>query len=140
MIAHAQRGCRRRPAGTDGGAAAVEFALLLPIVLIVIFGIIDFGRAFNAQLALNAGAREGARVLALNTGDATSATQNGATPLMNVSVSPISCTTSTDSYASVTASYAFSYITPLSPLMQLIGASALTSPITLHATGTFRCS
>jgi len=39
-----------RSAARDRGAAAVEFALLLPVLLLLVFGIIDFGRALNAQI------------------------------------------------------------------------------------------
>ena len=55
----------RRPArggALDRGAAAVEFALLLPLLLLLVFGIIDFGRALNAQVTLTQAAREGARL------------------------------------------------------------------------------
>jgi glucokinase len=37
----------------------VEFALLLPLVLLMLFGIIDFGRALNAQITITQAAREG---------------------------------------------------------------------------------
>ena len=43
----------------------VEFALIVPILLILLFGIIEFGRAYNTQIALQGAAREGARALAL---------------------------------------------------------------------------
>ena len=59
----------RRPAkghAPDRGAVAVEFALLLPLLLLIAFGIIDFGRALNAQITLTQAAREGARLAALN--------------------------------------------------------------------------
>ncbi|GAC1440589.1 MAG: hypothetical protein NVS3B26_10220 [Mycobacteriales bacterium] len=46
----------------DQGAAAVEFALVLPVLILVLFGIIEFGIAFAQELSLNAGAREGARL------------------------------------------------------------------------------
>ena len=126
----------------DEGAAAVEFALVLPLLLLVIFGIIDFGRAYNAQQALNAGTREGARVLALQTGDPTTATKAGAYPLAPalVGVTTSACSGGTDSYASESASYAFSYITPVSAFLGFFGAAALTSPITLTSQATFRCS
>ena len=54
-----------RSAARDRGAAAVEFALLLPVLLLLVFGIIDFGRALNAQITLTQAAREGARIAAL---------------------------------------------------------------------------
>lgn len=44
------------------GQATVELALILPVVLLVLFGIAEFGRAFAAYLALQHAAREGARL------------------------------------------------------------------------------
>ena len=52
----------------EKGQAMVEFALLLPILLILLMGIIDFGWLFYNQLALNNSCREGARFAVVNTG------------------------------------------------------------------------
>lgn len=60
----------RRARCDDQGAAAVEMALVLPILILLVGGIIDFGFAFNAQVSLTHAAREGVRVEALGTGDA----------------------------------------------------------------------
>lgn len=60
----------------DRGAAAVELALLLPLLMIVIGGIIDFGFAFNAQISLTHSGREGVRVEAIGTGDPAQAATN----------------------------------------------------------------
>jgi hypothetical protein len=49
----------------DRGAAALEFALVLPVLLLVVFGLIDFGRMVNAQLMVSDAAREGARAAAV---------------------------------------------------------------------------
>jgi Flp pilus assembly protein TadG len=43
------------------GQAMAEFAIVLPIFLLLLFGIIDGGRAVYANNALSQGAREGAR-------------------------------------------------------------------------------
>ena len=59
------RRARRGSVNSDRGATAVEFALLLPLLVLLIFGMIDFGRAINAQITITQAAREGARVLAL---------------------------------------------------------------------------
>lgn len=45
----------------DRGQALVEFGLVLPILLLLIFGLIDLGRVVYAQNALSEGARDGAR-------------------------------------------------------------------------------
>lgn len=45
----------------ERGASAVEFALLLPLVLLLIGGMVDFGRAFFTEVTLTNAAREGAR-------------------------------------------------------------------------------
>lgn len=45
----------------DGGAAAVEFALLFPLFIAIVFGIINFGFAFNQKINLTQAAREASR-------------------------------------------------------------------------------
>ncbi len=72
---------------TDQGAAAVEFALLVPLVLLILFGVIDFGRAFNIQETLTQAAREGVRGYALGlTADPTSATRNAAVAVSGITI------------------------------------------------------
>lgn len=51
--------------GREDGASAVEFALVLLPLILILGGIIDFGFAFNAQISLTHAAREGVRSLAL---------------------------------------------------------------------------
>ena len=45
----------------EEGAAVVEFALVMPILALIIFGIIDFGRAFYTVNNIISAVREGAR-------------------------------------------------------------------------------
>lgn len=55
---------RRRSEGrarSDEGAALVEFALLAPFLLVLLFGIIDFGMMLNDYQSLRQGVRDGAR-------------------------------------------------------------------------------
>ena len=51
------------------GQALVEFALILPLLLLLIFGVIEFGRIFGAELTVNNSAREGARLGAIGATD-----------------------------------------------------------------------
>jgi len=44
------------------GVAALELAILMPLLLMIIFGIIDWGYVFYVDLTLTNGVREGARV------------------------------------------------------------------------------
>ena len=57
---------RRRPSRRFGhesdGAAMVEFAIIAPLLFLLIFGIIDFGRVFFLYNNLTNAAREGARL------------------------------------------------------------------------------
>ena len=48
------------------GAVAVEFALILPIFLALILGVVEFGRAFSIQVSMSQGAREAARYMAIH--------------------------------------------------------------------------
>ncbi|MEL7563574.1 MAG: TadE family protein [Dehalobacterium sp.] len=51
------------------GQAMVELALILPILLLLIFGIVEFGRIFSTQLLLTSSAREAARIAAVGASD-----------------------------------------------------------------------
>src|ERR1700747_2671037 len=77
----------------DRGAAAVEFALVFPLLLLIVFGIIDFGRALNAQITLTQAAREGAGPDAVgdDSGTVVTATKQAATGLSPVNVSVTAC-------------------------------------------------
>lgn len=58
---------RRRDAR---GAAAVEFALIMPILLLLVFGIISYGYMLSFRQAISQGAAEGARAAAVAQRDA----------------------------------------------------------------------
>ena len=52
---------RRSRSDAESGVALVEFALVLPLLLLIIFGIFDFGRALNYMNDGQQMANEGAR-------------------------------------------------------------------------------
>lgn len=57
---------RQRSMGEERGAGLAEFALVAPVLLTVLFGIIEFGLAFNRAQAITAAAREGGRLASLS--------------------------------------------------------------------------
>lgn len=61
----------RRFGQEERGAQLVEFAFLVPVLLLLIFGALDFGRAYFSWIILTNGAREGARVAAVGANEAT---------------------------------------------------------------------
>ncbi|MCL1594196.1 MAG: pilus assembly protein [Actinomycetia bacterium] len=109
----------------------VEFAILLPLLLVLVFGIIEFGRAYNASISLTHAAREGVREYAVTQDAAagTAAARNAATSLdsgaMAITVS--SCTFGDPTTMAIT--YPFTFNLPFVP-----GGT-----INLSAEGVMRC-
>lgn len=57
------RRLRSRP-----GQGLVEFVLIAPLLLLLIFGLVEFARAWNIRHVITDAAREGARTLAVDNG------------------------------------------------------------------------
>lgn len=53
----------------EKGASLVEFAMVAPFLILLLFGIIEFAWVFATNLDVKHGAREGARITAVNTPD-----------------------------------------------------------------------
>ncbi len=53
----------------EKGANLVEFALIAPFLILLLFGIVEFAWVFATNLDVKHGAREGARITAVNTPD-----------------------------------------------------------------------
>ena len=52
---------RRRRLSARRGAIIVEFALVVPFISLIVFGVIDFSRAYGQMNALDSALREGTR-------------------------------------------------------------------------------
>lgn len=80
----------------DRGAVALEFALIVPLLLILSMAIIEFGRAYNVVISLQGAAREGARVLAIGNLEpdlaAVDAAVRGSTTFSIDTITPTPCT------------------------------------------------
>jgi Flp pilus assembly protein TadG len=110
----------------------VEFAIILPILVMLLMGIIEFGRAYNTQLALQASAREGARAAALGqtSGDITTRVQTAASPhTVDVDLSQAGCPDTGEADAKVTVSKEFTFGIPFVDL----------GTVELTASGVMRC-
>lgn len=59
------RGWLRRVRTSETGQTLVEFSMVLPLLLILIFAILDFGRAMYSWSVLSNAAREGGRTAAI---------------------------------------------------------------------------
>ena len=73
----------RRPLRDERGASAVEFAFIVPLLILLVLGIAEFGHAFQVQGTLSAAAREGVRAMALRNDpvDAKAVARNAASSL-----------------------------------------------------------
>ena len=77
---------RRR--NNDRGVAAVEFAIVMSLLLIIVFGIIAFGRVFSELEVMESAAREGARAAAVRAPDQIVAAVNDAAAPYSVDNTP----------------------------------------------------
>ena len=122
----------------ERGASAVEFALIVPLLIVLVIGIAEFGHAFQVQGTLSAAAREGVRAMALQNDPvaARAAVQDATTSLRprvttaQITVTPTTCPPAGGSTnVRVTISYRMPYLTGL-----------FGSGLTLSGTGVMRCN
>ena len=62
MISVSRFSCTNRP-GSQHGAAMVEFAIMLPLIVVLVFGITELGRAIYQQNTLSKAVASGARYM-----------------------------------------------------------------------------
>lgn len=113
----------------EGGAAVVEFAIVLPVLLLCVLGLIEFGRAIWTQAALAYAVEAAARCAAidkLTCGNAAQTQQYAAahTPGLTLPATTFSLTTPACG-AQVSASLPFDFLLPaLLPYSQTLTAQA----------------
>ncbi len=129
----------------EDGQSLVEFVLVLPIFLLVLFAIVDFGMAFHAWITVTNSAREGARLGSVH-GSAAAIQQrvrNTASALDQANLT-VTVTNADDQGGQpgesvvVDVSYDYSLITPLADLLQLVSGGFIPNTLTLDSVGDMR--
>lgn len=85
----------RSSSRADDGAAAVEFALVVPLLVLILAGVVDFGYRYQQHIQYTNAAMQGARTMSLGSAQsaATSAARDSADNSgAQVTFSPASCT------------------------------------------------
>ncbi len=123
----------------ERGAAAVEMALLLPVLILLLLGVMEFGRAFNTQIVMTNAAREGVRVMSISkdVSVARSSVLTAASALnpalagSNVVISADGATSSNPCPAGSTATVTISY--------QLTSLTGIAGPFAMTGKGVMLC-
>lgn len=121
---------------SERGAVAVEFAIVAPVLVMLLLGIVEFSRAYNAQASLSAAAREGVRVMAItgNQTTARTAAKSVAVSLQpglqdtNISFGtpcPATVSTGTSPQATITITYSLSTLTGIAGPFTMTGKGAM---------------
>jgi Flp pilus assembly protein TadG len=106
----------RRLRHADSGSSAVEFAMVAPFLIAMLFGVFEFGRALWTQSMLDFAVEQASRCATINTttcGSASTIATYAAsqTSPLNLPAATFTATTPTCGNQ-VRASYAFNFITP----------------------------
>ena len=118
-------------------------AILLPVLLLIVFGIIDFGRMLNAQIVITEAAREGARWSALRQTAPSPAARAvtaavGLTPVPGATVTSCPASPAPTDRATATVTYQFTFVTPFNVIGAIFGGGGPNTR-TLIGTGVMRC-
>ncbi len=135
---------RIRKARSEGekGQSLAEFALLVPIFLILVFAIVDFGMGFHAWITVTNSAREGARLAAVG-GDSASVEQRVRDTADTLDQSKLTVTVTNaqgqpGESAVVDVDYQYDLITPLAGLVQFVSGNSIGPTLTFSSTADMR--
>jgi Flp pilus assembly protein TadG len=131
-----------RPREREDGQSLVEFALVIPIFLLVLFAIVDFGMAFHAWITVTNSAREGARVGAVRatSGEIEQRVRDTATSLdqANLTVGVSNAEGQPGESVVVDVSYDYSLMTPLADLLNMVSGGTIPATLGLSSTADMR--
>jgi hypothetical protein len=132
----------RRTGKREGGQSLVEFALVLPIFLLVLFAIVDFGMAFHAWITVTNSAREGARLGAVraNSTDIEQRVRDTADSLDqgDLLVTVTNAEGVPGESVVVDVSYGYSLMTPLAGIVSMMSGGNISDSLTLSSTADMR--
>ena len=120
------------------GQAIVEFALILPVLVVMVMGLLEFGLFFHAHINVTVAAREAARIAALDTSatnqtiTAAALTTMPATTNLTVTVSPPAPRV-TGLPVTVSVSLPHTFITPLIAVLMPANPYTITSSATARS-------
>ena len=130
---------RRWGKRTERGQGLVEFALVVPMLLLILMAIIDFGRIFQANVTLTNAVREGARWG--SRGYTASESQSRITEAaagLPLSGNSVTIPGTAGEQVTATASMTVTLITPIGPLMGMVAGGSMNSAFTLTRTAVMR--
>jgi len=132
----------RRTGKKESGQSLVEFALVLPIFLLILFAIVDFGMAFHAWITVTNSAREGARVGAVRSSaaDIEQRVRDTTGTLDQDDLLVIVTNAEGDPGQSVVVdvSYDYSLISPLAGIVNMVSGGTISGSLTLSSTADMR--
>ena len=120
---------------SERGAALIEAAMIMPMILLVSVGIFEFGRAYQTSQVLTNAAREGARLAVLE-----GRTDGGLIALSdaNIQINRTVALTASSTASTVTITYPYTFMV-LNPVVRLVTPTSTTgAPITLTASTLMR--
>lgn len=101
------------------GQALIEFVILLPILILIVMAILEFGMMLNSYLAINNAAREGARLGIIGSTDAqiqraiTSTSPSLTAGDLTINITPSYGTRKSGDTLTVTVMYNYHVIDPI---------------------------
>ena len=124
------------------GQSVIEFALILPLLLVVLFGITEFGRAWMTVNILTSAAREGCRLAVVTAPDVAAVTARATTVCNAAGVVPTSITCvgplSSDPDRKVTVTVRADFVIIPGTILEYFGGDGLSGTIPLRATSVMR--